>query len=678
MKSEGATPARPGKGSEAVAARPPPMASSDGISYRKLLRWSWFVVRGTFGLFSLSVLLALLLQTLGLYLPVLAGAVIDGLQERAAVAPVAGDPAPTKAGSSFLDALVPAKLETMAILLGGLLVGVVVLGLVTRLVTALADNLMVARLQRSVHDRLLTLGPDYHRTHDVGTSTVLLSQFVQGTQMLFKDFISFPVVRGIGLVTAVAFLMGSFEKIGGAPSWMNLALIVTLLVLPIGTWWFATRARRAYTRVRASREELSEEILNSLSQPSEVQVLGAEAQRSESFGATLARHVRNVIGATMRTEGARQFQTATPHLLRAVFIIYAVFFMIRSESTNVGAILVIWQLVPEAVAPLQDILQFFVSLNTAWPQVSAVADVMEAEPEVKDRPDAVDAPDGSLPLAIDHLTFAYTPGGNPILDDVSHVFEPGTVTAIVARSGGGKSTLFNLLCRLTDPQGGAVRFGDRDIRTLRLASFRRKVARVSQFPLFIVDTLRANFHLADPTATDEEIRAVCERTGLWEVLERAVEPPLGPLDYVLPRAQGQGLSGGERRLLAITRALLCEPAALLLDEPTTGIDALGRQRLIQLVRSLPDDIAVVLVDHNVQEFISQTADEICVLEQGRFVQTGTPAELVNVPGLYQTLYLHGEEREEEDEGPPGEPRPAAPPDVGAAKGGKPGGAKGTP
>ena len=180
--------------------------------------------------------------------------------------------------------------------------------------------------------------------------------------------------------------------------------------------------------------------------------------------------------------------------------------------------------------------------------------------------------------------------------------------------------------------------------------------KVSQFPLFILDTIRANFHLADPDATDAEIKTVCERTGLWSVLEN-IAGGQNPLDYVLPRSLDQGLSGGERRLLAITRALVTEPAVLLLDEPTTGIDALGRDMIFRLVRDLGSKVAILVVDHNVREFISLVADDVYVLEQGRITQRGTPDELAEAPGLFQSLYLHGEDRVEEATGKPLEPGP---------------------
>ncbi len=137
---------------------------------------------------------------------------------------------------------------------------------------------------------------------------------------------------------------------------------------------------------------------------------------------------------------------------------------------------------------------------------------------------------------------------------------------------------------------------------MTLRSLRCQVAKVSQFPLFIADTIRANFKLSNVDSSDAELEEVCRRTGLWEVLENAAGPEVYPLDYVLPRTSGEGLSGGQRRLLAVTRALLLHPAILLLDEPTTGIDALGVAQLAPVLREACQGLTVLLVDHDM-EFI---------------------------------------------------------------------------
>lgn len=635
----------------APTASPPPAGARprEPVAYRRLLTWSWFCVRGALGLFLLGTGLSLLVQSLAQYNVQVLASVLSQLQPQAG----AGGAAKGAAPGGYLDGLVPGDLQTAGVLFVALLFTLIVLNLVNRLVQTASDNIMSARLQRSLHDRLLALGPDYHRTHDVGGTQLVVSQFVLGAQGLFKDFLSFPVLRGIGLLTALFLLVGNLQKLGGAPTWMTALLLSTVVVLPVGSWWFSQRVRRAYEQVRESQKGVAEELLNSLSQPLEVQVLRAEPQRSSALQAALRRLVGFRIRASFRNELVTQFQNATPQVLQAVFVLYAIALVLKTGNTAVaGPIVAIYYFVPEAVRPLQEILQFFVGLNASWPQVQSVIEVLEATPAVQDRPGAREAPAGLQPIGLEGASFSYTGNGRRILDAVTHTFAPGKVTALVARSGGGKSTVFNLLCRLQDPQGGCVRLGGADVRELALGSYRRRVTKVSQFPLLVMDTLRVNFRLADAEATDVQIRAACERTGLWAELVKVDGRPADPLDMVLPRSWDQGLSGGQRRVLAITRALLTRPSVLLLDEPTTGVDALWRDRLVGLVQELAGDITVLVVDHNVRDFISEVADVVCVLEEGRFTQVGTPQELAARPGLFQSLYLRSE-HEDAEAAPPG-------------------------
>ena len=178
---------------------------------------------------------------------------------------------------------------------------------------------------------------------------------------------------------------------------------------------------------------------------------------------------------------------------------------------------------------------------------------------------------------MEHLDFAYNPEGPKILDDLSYTFAPGKVTAIVARAGMGKTTLLNLMARLRDPQGGRILIDGQDISTVTLATLRRHVVKVSQFPLFVAGSIRANLKLAKADATDAELEEACRRTSLWEVLEQAAGSG-DPLDYHLPRSTSEGLSGGQRRLLAVTRAFFYTPPSCCSMSPPPALTPLAGPR----------------------------------------------------------------------------------------------------
>jgi ATP-binding cassette subfamily B protein len=595
------------------------------VPYRKLIRWGWYVTSAYLGWFIIGIILYLVVQFLTQYTFQVLATMVAGLGGTAAME------------KGFLAPLLPNNLETAAIVFACLTLFVILLSFINRLTLNWSNNLMAANLQQQLHDKLLDLGPTYHHGHDLGETMLIVTRFSTDSQILLRDVVSFPVVRGLGLVTAIIFLTNSFSMMGNPPFWIQATLLATIFILPIGGWWLSLRLRQAFAKMRDSQMALANEFSNSAALPLEVQLMGAKPQRSQVFGHRLKNFVHDTMVAFVRNEIAFQFRLNTPLILQAIFLIYGVFYALQSGNPAApGAILAIYYFVPEAVNPLQDIIQFYTGLQSSWPQVEKVVEILELEPEVQEKPEAVPLVPREGALTVEHLDFAYTTDGPKILDDVSYSFAPGQVTAIVSREGMGKTTLLNLVARLRDPQAGQLFIDGQDISNVTLATLRRHVVKVSQYPFFVADNIRANLKLAKADATDAELEEVCRRTGLWSVLEEAAGNNTNPLDFHLPKATSGGLSGGQRRLLAVTRAFLLHPTILLLDEPTTGIDAIGRTQVASVLREICQGLTVLLVDHDLA-FICKFADWICVLDQGKFAEMGSPVDLACRPGIFRDL-----------------------------------------
>jgi ATP-binding cassette subfamily B protein/ATP-binding cassette subfamily C protein len=243
-------------------------------------------------------------------------------------------------------------------------------------------------------------------------------------------------------------------------------------------------------------------------------------------------------------------------------------------------------------------------------------------------------------LELDDVRFAYdiqtADGaglGMPVLDGVTFSVEPGTRTALVGPSGAGKSTVLALIERFYDVTGGAIRLGGVDLRDLPRAVLRARLGFVEQEAPAMAGSLRDNLLLAAPGADERRLQDVVDAVNLRTLVDRA---PAG-----LDTEVGDGgvlLSGGERQRLAIARALLAAPPLLLLDEPTSNLDARNEAMLRAAVDAVAVGRTLLVVAHRLSTVID--ADQIVVLDAGRVVATGRHEELVETSPLYRELASH--------------------------------------
>jgi subfamily B ATP-binding cassette protein MsbA len=216
------------------------------------------------------------------------------------------------------------------------------------------------------------------------------------------------------------------------------------------------------------------------------------------------------------------------------------------------------------------------------------------------------------------------------LDDISFVAKPGTVTAIVGRSGSGKTSLIRLVPRFYEPSGGVITLDGVALDDYPLADLRRQVAMVGQKVMLFDDTIAANIAYG-MEATDEQIRAAAEAANAWEFIARMPQQLQTPVGE-----NGALLSGGQRQRLAIARAILRDAPILILDEATAALDN-ESERLVQdaLQRLMPERTTLVIA-HRLSTI--EHADQVLVMDHGRIVERGTHKELLAMGGLYQHLH----------------------------------------
>ncbi len=234
-------------------------------------------------------------------------------------------------------------------------------------------------------------------------------------------------------------------------------------------------------------------------------------------------------------------------------------------------------------------------------------------------------------LRFENVSFAYTPGGDTVLKDVSFSIPRGKLTAIVGPSGSGKSTILRLISRFWDVSAGEIRVGGKPLSTLSPEAWQEKVSMVLQDVYLFNETIRENILFGRKDATEEELIDAAQKAGCHDFITAL------PDGYdTLVGEGGSTLSGGEKQRISIARALLKKAPVLLLDEPTASLDALNEALVQRAIGELVKDTTVVMIAHRLKTI--RNADQILVLEDGRVKEQGAHPELLKKQGLYARLW----------------------------------------
>jgi subfamily B ATP-binding cassette protein MsbA len=391
---------------------------------------------------------------------------------------------------------------------------------------------------------------------------------------------------------------------------------------------FSKRTRKAAKGAMAETSNLSSAVMESLDGIKIVKIENREAAEEGRVAEVIARRQRHIVkGSNVRAAAAPVTEALTMIVTAAVFL-YAGW-RARTGGMNAGeftAFLVALTIASQSLRQLTNLQTVMTEGLTAARRLFAALDV---QPGIRDAP-------GARPLALRKATvrfegvhFAYGPDA-PVLDGVDLEVRRGETVALVGPSGGGKSTILNLIPRFYDVTGGAIRIDGQDVREVSLASLRGRIALVTQEPFLFDDTIRANIAYGRPDASDADIETAARAADAHEFVSGL------PHGYATEVGEaGARLSGGQRQRIAIARAFLKDAPILLLDEATSALDAESEAKVQAALERLMAGRTTLLIAHRLSTV--RAADRIYVIEKGRVVEQGRHGELVGSGGLYARL-----------------------------------------
>ncbi|HQN45261.1 MAG TPA: ABC transporter ATP-binding protein, partial [Anaerolineaceae bacterium] len=281
--------------------------------------------------------------------------------------------------------------------------------------------------------------------------------------------------------------------------------------------------------------------------------------------------------------------------------------------------------------PIQDLARVFAELQHAIASAERIFSLTDAVPDVADRPGSVDPGTIQGDIEFDHVTFAYDDEGKQVLRDFSLLVKRGETIALVGPTGGGKSTIVNLLCRFYEPQAGVIRIGGRDYTEISMHAIQSRIGVVLQTPHLFSGTIRENIRYGRLDATDAEVEEAARIVGAHDFIQRFEH------HYDEPVGEGGNLlSTGQKQLISLARAVLAQPEIFIMDEATSSVDTLTEALIQRGMETLMKGRTSFVIAHRLSTI--KRADRILVIEDGRIAEMGTHGELLRKGGKYYQLY----------------------------------------
>jgi ABC-type multidrug transport system fused ATPase/permease subunit len=565
--------------------------------------------------------LSVVMAVLAVATPLLAGEVVDVIESRGDSSRVVG----------------------LAVIIAFIAVAEAVLGMVNRWFSARIGEGIILDLRRAVFTHVQRMPVAFFTRTRTGALVSRLDNDVIGAQRAFSDTLSGVVSNLVALLLTFAVMVSI--------SWQ--VTLLTLVLLPV----FVLPARRMGRKLAAMTREAADHNSAMTTQMTErfsapgatlVKLFGRPDREAAEFTARAAR-VRD-IGVRSAMAEWTFYTSLTLVSALALALVYGLGGWLAIDGRlDTGAIVSLALLLTRLYAPLVALASARVEVMTALVSFERVFEVLDLEPLIQEKPDAVEVPEGPVSVEFDDVHFAYpaadkvslasleevatldSRAGVEILHGVSFTAEPGQLVALVGSSGAGKSTLASLSTRLYDVDAGSVKLGGVDVRDLTFASIRDTLGMVTQDGHLFHETVGANLRLARPEATEDE---------LWDVLRRA---QLDHLVRTLPEGldtvvgeRGYRFSGGERQRLTIARMLLARPRVVVLDEATAHLDSASESAVQAALAEALSGRTALVIAHRLSTV--RAADMILVIEAGQIVERGTHDELLTAGGRYADLY----------------------------------------
>jgi ABC-type multidrug transport system fused ATPase/permease subunit len=496
----------------------------------------------------------------------------------------------------------------------------------TQLLSKEAQRL-ITELRRQVQAHVGRLSLSYYDANKTGVLVSRIMSDVEGV----RNLIGTGLVEFLGGILTAVLALGILLKIN---AWMTSIAIGFLLILTVALGRTFKTIRPIFRERAKINAEVTGRLTESLGGVRVVKGYHAEEREADVFSGGVQRLLDNVLKSLTAMSLMGLSSTLMLGIVSAI-IMYMGARQIFAGHMTVGGLFSYTMFMGFLIAPVAQIASIGTQITEALAGLDRTREVLAESREDADPDRTVILPVINGRVEFEHVDFSYEPG-KPVLEDVSFVSQPGTVTALVGSSGSGKSTMIGLVAAFYKPSSGRVSVDNVDLAHVRLDSYRSALGVVLQDSFLFDGSIRENIAFSRPEATEAEIMEACRIAHVDEFAERFQDK----YDTIIGE-RGVKLSGGQKQRVSIARAVLADPRILILDEATSSLDSESEAYIQQGLKYLMEGRTTFVIAHRLSTI--RQADQILVVEAGKIVERGKHEELLAAEGRYHDLYMrqHG-------------------------------------
>lgn len=412
---------------------------------------------------------------------------------------------------------------------------------------------------------------------------------------------------------------------------LTLGMFIVAPILMTTVKKYSKKLKKSGKERQEATGTLNSKLQETLSGIRVIRAFATEKQEIRNFkkiSLELKKVVMKTVGYNAKSNSVSE---ALNYVMMAILLLFGGYRILRGRVFTTGDFLTIMSAIGSMYTPVRRSANIYNSLSTNIPSIGRIFEILDVVPEIADAPDCIKFEEFKSDITFENVDFSYKDSDEKVLKNINLVAKKGETVALVGNSGGGKSTLVNLIPRFFDVTGGKITIDGIDVKNYKIKSLRKKIGIVPQETFLFGGTILENIKYANQNASVEEVIEAAKKANAHEFiekLEQGYETEIGE--------RGIKLSGGQKQRISIARAILENPQILILDEATSALDNESEQLVQDALEKLMKGKTTFVIAHRLSTIIN--SDKIVVIQQGEIRETGTHEELLDKDGIYKSLY----------------------------------------